>query len=53
MDDKIKELGLSRESFPEDQAEPFLKALGEEIADGSERTSFSRASEALVRARRK
>jgi len=53
LQDKIAEFGEPRESFPEDQVEPFVKALGEEIADSSERASFARATEELLRRRRK
>jgi hypothetical protein len=53
LEDKIAEFGEPRESFPEDQVEPFVKALGEEIADSSERASFARATEELLRRRRK
>jgi len=53
LEDKITEFGESRESFPEDRTESFVKALGEEIADSSERASFARATEEVLRRRRK
>jgi hypothetical protein len=53
LEEKIAEFGKSRDSFPEDQAEPFVKALGEEIADSSEKASFTRATAEVLRRRRK
>jgi hypothetical protein len=43
VDDKLAELGESRDCFPEDGTEPFVLALREEITDLSKRARFSRA----------
>ena len=43
MDDKLAELGESRDCFPEDRIEPFVRALGDEITDLPKRARFSRA----------
>lgn len=48
VDDKLAELGESRNCFPEDRIEPFVRALGEEITDGSKREQFSRAMAAYL-----
>jgi hypothetical protein len=42
IDDKLAEFGESREAFPEDRLSPFVQAIGEEIADMSRRTLFTR-----------
>jgi hypothetical protein len=43
VDEKLAELGESRDCFPEDRIEPFVLALREEITDLSKRARFSRA----------
>jgi hypothetical protein len=43
VDDKITDFGASREAFPEDRVDAFVKAVSEEIADSSERAAFTGA----------
>jgi hypothetical protein len=43
VDEKLAELGESRDCFPEDRIESFVLALREEITDLSKRARFSRA----------
>src|SRR5271157_1115470 len=40
VDDKIADFGESKDTFPEDRVDAFVKAIGEEITDSSERASF-------------
>jgi hypothetical protein len=40
VDDKVAELGGSRESFPKDRTGALVRAIADEIADGDERASF-------------
>ncbi len=40
MDDTVAELGLSRETFPVDQAEPLVQAISQEIADNEKKAEF-------------
>jgi hypothetical protein len=40
VDDKIADFGESKDTFPEDRVDAFVKAIGEEIADSSERAAF-------------
>jgi hypothetical protein len=49
VDDKIAEFGESRDSFPVDRVEPFIKAISEEIADTSERAMFAGAMAEFLR----
>ena len=43
VDDKLAELGESRDCFPENRIDSFVQALGDEITDLSKRARFSRA----------
>ncbi len=43
IDDKLKELGSATASFPQDQALPFIEALGEEIPRDLQKKEFIRA----------
>ncbi|MGD0234317.1 MAG: hypothetical protein ABSC55_07220 [Syntrophorhabdales bacterium] len=43
IDDKIAEFGESRDTFPEDRVESFLKAVSDEITDNSEKAAFTEA----------
>ncbi len=43
VDDKIAEFGESRDNFPDQRIDPFIKAISEEIADSSERAAFDAA----------
>ncbi len=54
VNDKITEFRESREAFPEDRVESFVKAVGEEIPDSSDRLSFetAMAEVLLIRKRR-
>ncbi len=49
VDDKLAEFGESRDSFPEDRVESFVKAISEEIADDSGKAMFTRAMAELLR----
>ncbi|MGZ6220586.1 MAG: BC1872 family protein [Syntrophales bacterium] len=49
VDDKIAEFGATRDSFPADRMDSFVKAISEEIADKSERAMFTRAMTELLR----
>ena len=49
VDDKIAEFGESRDSFPEDRVEPFVKAISEEITDSSEKALFTGAMAEFLR----
>jgi hypothetical protein len=42
IDDKIEEFGNTRSSFPQDQALPFVQALGEEIPRDAQKKEFIR-----------
>ena len=41
--EKIAEFGETRDSFPEDRVEPFVKAISEEIDDSSGKAMFTTA----------
>jgi hypothetical protein len=43
VDDKVADFGESRDTFPEDRVDAFVKAVSEEIADSSERAAFTAA----------
>jgi hypothetical protein len=43
VDDKIADFGASKETFPEDRVDAFIKAVSEEIAASSERAAFTAA----------
>ena len=43
IDDKLNELGNTAASFPQDQALPFVEALGEEIPRDAQKKEFTRA----------
>ncbi len=43
VDDKLAGFGESKDSFPEDRVESFVKAVSEEIADDDEKARFLRA----------
>jgi hypothetical protein len=43
LDDKIAELGESKDAFPEDMVQPFVQAVGEEITHNAKRALFTKA----------
>ncbi len=49
VDDKLAEFGESKDSFPEDHLEPFVKAVSEEIPDNDEKAQFTRAMAEFLR----
>ncbi len=54
VNDKIAEFGQSRDRFPGDRLDSFLKALGDEISDAGARAAFAAAmADKLLSARRK
>ena len=53
VDDKIAEFGESRETFPEDRVESFVKAVSEEITGGSEKAAFTAAMADLLLPKRR
>lgn len=53
VDDKVAELGGSRESFPKDRTRALVRAIAEEIPDGDERASFVETMAGFFQRRRK
>ena len=53
VDEKIAEFGESRETFPDERVESFVKALSEEIADSSEKAAFTAAMAELLLPKRR
>jgi hypothetical protein len=51
VDDKLAEFGESKDAFPEERVDSFVKAISEEIADKPERTIFTRAMAQFLRPR--
>jgi hypothetical protein len=43
IDDKLNEFGITRTSFPQDRALPFIEGLGEEIPRDVQRKEFMKA----------
>ncbi|MGD0229036.1 MAG: DUF4388 domain-containing protein [Syntrophorhabdales bacterium] len=48
LEDKMAEFGESIDAFPENRVQPFVQAVGEEIADNSKRAVFTRVMTELL-----
>jgi hypothetical protein len=53
IDDKIAELGESKDAFPEDQLPTFVQAVTDEIADKTKRTLFNKSMTEFIARKQK
>ena len=49
IDEKVEELGYSREEFPQEHLSQLIEKIGNEIADRGQRTKFRDKAMALMK----